>query len=262
LKFREFNNPSKKFVLSTVTMLAYDMFDSRQSLSVENIGTLMRHWMRGIQSQICGESKHEALFDGLAQSVAEHDGPLAGKEMRALLESGYLKFVKHGRGYMRPVSRMRSSIKLPRIAALSRPGSSASSGAPLSLTVAPSFSSSHFQGTHISSPLASGPLEPNELSTRVSVDDSDNNDSIGLDTEDEEEEEEKASRLRLVLERLHATAKELGCTDVWGDTDAEIDVINSYCDQEERDARKPARGSTNKQRTDKISIDKKPAEEN
>ncbi|KAI3328048.1 hypothetical protein HD806DRAFT_549905 [Xylariaceae sp. AK1471] len=237
-RFRRFNNPSNKFILSTVTLLAYDMFDSRQCLSVENMDSLMRHWMRGIQCQICGESKHKALFDGLAQSVAEQDGPLAGKEMRALLESGYIRFVKKGRGYSRPVSRMRSCIRTPRIAALLRPGSTSSLGEPLS----PIVVSSSYQprGPHISSQLASGPIEPGELDIRLIDDD----EPTGLDTE---AEDEGACRLRLSLERLHGTMKEMGLTDLWGNHDAEAELIHDFCDDLQKEAQIPTQISIGKQ---------------
>jgi hypothetical protein len=243
-RFRLFNNPSNKLVLSTVTSLAYEMFDSRQCLSVENIDALMRHWIRGIQCQLCEEAKHRALFDGLAQSVAEQDGLLAGKEMRALLESGYIRFAKNGRGYSRPVSRMRPSIRTPRIAALSSPPSSSTTSAePLSPTLTSStnplpssVSHPHPKGPRVSSPLASGPLEPDEIF----------DESPEVDTEGETEEE-NACRLRLSLERLHGTMKEMGLTEFWGKRDAQADSIDALCDSLQNESQSPAPISKAKQ---------------
>ncbi|KAI0144359.1 hypothetical protein GGR57DRAFT_494944 [Xylariaceae sp. FL1272] len=207
-RFRRFNNPSNKLVLSTATLLAYDMFDSRQCLSVENIDALLRHWMRAIQCQVNGETKHKALFDGLARSVADQDGPLAGKEMRALLESGYLKF---------------STIKIPTISALSRPGSAASINQAMS-PISP-ISTSRQLSTHsyVSSPLTHQPIGFDEGEIE--------------EAEEEDKENEDDDRLQAALLRLHGVMKEMDWTTNWGDRRAETGVIESFCNDLQQEAK-------------------------
>ncbi|KAI1265476.1 hypothetical protein F5Y18DRAFT_417184 [Xylariaceae sp. FL1019] len=232
-RFRRFNNPSNKLVLATATLLAYDMFDSRQCLSVENIDALLRHWMRAIQCQISGESKHQALFDGLARSVADQDGPLAGKEMRALLQSGYLKFIKQ------------STIKIPTISALSRPGSAASISqvmSPISPIPTPRRLSST---SYVSSPLTHKPTGLSIIDPLEVVEErSDTADEC--ESEEEEEEDEDEDRLRAALLRLHGVAKEMSWTTTWGDRRAEAGVIESFCDDLKHEATISAQISTKK----------------
>jgi len=238
LRFRHFNNPSNRLCLSRTTRLAFEMFDGRHTLSVENMDALMRHWMRAIQCQLCDESKHKALFDCLAESVARQDGQLAGKQMRALLESGYLRFIKNGRGYSRPVSRRRPNIRIPTMASLSRPESVASSNEPSSSKSELPFS--HLESTPIS-PVTS-PLSDNSsrrdkldgLDSRMTADE-----WLALEQEyaDDEEkyDEEEAARLRAALERLHDAVEFLGWpAEDWGNHKAEAETIEKYCQDLER----------------------------
>ncbi|KAI0394985.1 hypothetical protein F5Y17DRAFT_475097 [Xylariaceae sp. FL0594] len=240
-RFRLFNNPSTPLWYSKMSKLAFEMFDSRHILSVENVDMLMRHWMRAIQSHICEESKHRALFDLLADSVKDMDGALAGKEMKALLESGYVRFIKNGRGYMRPITRRRQDMTIT-MDSLSRPGSAIGYHNP------PNTPNPELPLT----PTDSRSFSPINLPTSPQSDTSSRRDEVGkiisrlsatelvavkeeYENEEEEYTDEEAARLRVALERLHKASASLKWpTQSWGNLKAQTDIIDKYCEDLER----------------------------
>ncbi|KAI0022753.1 hypothetical protein F4780DRAFT_166300 [Xylariomycetidae sp. FL0641] len=214
-RFRLFNNVHLEFKLGTATLLAYELFEAKHCLSSENVDQLMRHWMRGISQHILEEGKQKALYEGLVQSVAEKDGPLAGKEMKALLGSGHIRFIKKGRGYSRPIGR-RSTLAPLRVATLSRPSTASPSS--------PSFGAASRLGKS-GSPFVTSPTSPTGVHGRVSADE-----HFGLD-----HEEEDHTNLHHALERLHNLMQATGLTEHWGNPQAESQSIHSFCDDLERE---------------------------
>ncbi|KAI1810007.1 hypothetical protein GGS20DRAFT_589974 [Poronia punctata] len=238
LRFRNFNNPSNKLCLDTAGKLAFEMFESRHCLSVESIDALTRHWMRALQCHIFGEVKWRALFDGLEKSVATQVSPLAGKQMRAMLDSGYVRFIKNGRGYSRMVARSRPTIRIPALptgtfspSSTGTPDSPSTSSSSISGFRTPSrqMGSHHRYSSLASTPMTSPPS--NYKSSGTSTDHWTEVNDKEEEEEEEEEEDEDTKRLRAALEKLHKALEDHDWNDHWGpgNREAQVETIEKYC---------------------------------
>ncbi|KAI1324614.1 hypothetical protein F5Y16DRAFT_423797 [Xylariaceae sp. FL0255] len=218
---RRFNNPSNEEDPIERGKLAYVIFDSRHSLSVENVEALMRHWMLGIRHHVFEEHRQVELYEGLAEDVAEKDGVLAGKEFKALFESGHIKFLKNGRGYSRPISRGEFTPTRRR----SKRGAMPPLGTPSPPQTPRPGSSRGLSGISSDIGLNKRPTLATLRKSRL-----ENTREVGVqcDEESEEEEPEHIDLLRKALQNLHRSFKDSAQTDHWGDHAAMADEINGF----------------------------------
>ncbi|KAI0473220.1 hypothetical protein GGR56DRAFT_677239 [Xylariaceae sp. FL0804] len=258
-RFRAFNRPSSPVVCNgKMAMYAFDLFDCRHVLSAEALDALMRHWMRGLERRLPGqEDRHRVLLGCVVQGVKESDGPLAAKQMRALLDSGYVRFVKNGRGYMRPIHRRQNPLTPIKV-----PGTPSTPTTTTSTTASSSSSGSRGGGdgrrsSSSSPPTPSSSRPPSRGSTRtpsrmsrppvtpmraMTIDEDDEDDEEELPpagpasgsgsgrplhsirTVDEymglETEGEDQDRLREALMKLHKALETTGWTEHWGNDKA------------------------------------------